>query len=199
MANYDEIGEYALDQVLTKRLTTPGGSVAPTVAPELFPNLVLENDRPEWGYLKGERLCARRFTKLAVAAEFNAIQFYLPANAKEIAVIESIQARDANTFTVCRLVGIGGGLGGWVAQTVAVRDTRYNGERTSVIVEAVDNAVIPGSFPDLWTSYGAGSEMTGPLIISPGQAFAAISSAVNTILSFNITWRERGAQPGELV
>jgi len=199
MAHFDEIGEYALDQVLTRRLTTPGGSVAPTVAPELFGTLVLENDRPEWGYLKGERYCARSFFKAAVAAQYNMFQFYLPTTAKELVVIELIQNRTAQSDQVARMVGIGGGLGGWAAVATATRDTRYNGDRTSLIVESNNNVALPTRFQTMWQFSSTATPMDAPIIIAPGGCLCISSNGLNTDLSVNVAWRERGAQPGELV
>lgn len=42
--------------ILHKLLSMKEGAPAPTLAPEILPVIVLEDDRPEWAFLAGERL-----------------------------------------------------------------------------------------------------------------------------------------------
>jgi hypothetical protein len=53
---FNGINEGGLNNILSQRLGVKGSSAAPAVAPEVFPCLTLENDRPEWSWLKGESL-----------------------------------------------------------------------------------------------------------------------------------------------
>lgn len=198
MANYDEIGEYGLNQVLTKRLTTPGGSVAPTVAPELFPNLVLENDRPEWGWLKGERTAACFLTRAAVAGQFGAAQLYLPSTAQTIAVVTSIKSANSNEINLARLVGIGGGLAGWSALTPGTTDFRWPATQTQVLVETTANAVQPSQHATLGRLNATNTGHYGNIVIAPGTALGFVTNAVNLALWVIVTWYERPVQPGEL-
>jgi len=200
VANFDNIGEASLDQVLVRRLTTPGGAVAPTVAPELFPVITLENDRPEWGYPKGERLCAATVFATAVAGQFCSAQLYLPSTSRELIVVKAIVATTTNTINIQRLVGIGGGGAGWGARTTLTRDFRWNAERTSGILEQRTNAVAPTSFSAIAQLSGVlNASITEPIVISPGTALGINCAIVNTQLSALIYWTERGAQPGELI
>ena len=196
MAHFDEIGEYGLSQVLAKRLTTPGGSVAPTVAPELFPALTLENDRPEWSFLKGENLCSRYCTVAALAGNYSMVQLYLPTTARTVAVITAVDANSAG-IQVGRLVGISGGLGGWAARTTANRDTRNTGSGSSCILETNQNVALPNNFGTLFYQ-AAARTWTQPIVLAPGGAIGFWIAALNTAIDFNLAWYERTAQPGEL-
>jgi len=200
VANFDNIGEFALDQVLAKRLTTPGGAVAPTVAPELFANITLENDRPEWGWMKNERLGARTVLRTAGGAGvFNFVQCYLPTTSREIAVVTLVRTLDAQAAQLCRITGIGGGLGGWGAQQVAARDFRWLADRTSLIIEHNTGVALPTRGPDFGRLNSIGMSYEEAIVIAPGTGLLVYGPTANTTLSFDIAWRERGAQPGELI
>lgn len=54
----NEIQSGRLNSILHKLLGITEGAPAPSLAPDLFSTLCLENDRPEWKFLGGERLCA---------------------------------------------------------------------------------------------------------------------------------------------
>lgn len=198
MSQFNAIGEYGLNDVLTKRLTTPGGSNAPSVAPEIFPVLALESDRPEWSWLKGEILAARYGTVAAVAGQFSAMQYYLPTNARTVAVVKNIRTHNNTAIVIARLVGISGGLAGWTGRTTATCDTRAGGQNTAVICEDIQNIASPSQFPTMTILNATNQEYEQPIVIAPGGSLGIIGAAVNTALQVSITWYERPAQPGEL-
>lgn len=202
MANFDNIGEFNLDQVLARRLTTPGGAVAPTVAPELFSNLTLENDRPEWGYLKGEMLCSNRVTRAALAGNYTMAQFYLPSTARTIAVVKRVTNWNNVALALGRGVGISAGLGGWVAATVpsTARDFRFQPNRCSAIIETNQNVAVPSTHGRFTRMFGVGIlTYDQPIIVTPGTSLIFYTDLVNEAIDVCIDWTERGAQPGELV
>jgi len=199
VANFDGIGEYGLNELLARRLTTPGGSVSGTVAPELFPVLTLENDRPEWSYLKSEGLYGRSIGVSAVAGQFSMAQIYLPTTARSLVVITGIQNWAANNISIARLVGISGGLGGWAARVTCARDTRRNGNGSAATLETNANVAQPTNFGDFATLFGANARYTAPIVIAPGGAIGIFPTVVNSALTASIEWYERPAQPGELV
>jgi len=201
VANFDNIGEFNLDQVLARRLTTPGGAVAPTVAPELFPGVTLENDRPEWGYLKGEMLVSNRVTRAAVAGQFSMIQLYLPSTARTIAVVKRVTNWTSVGLALSRGVGISAGLGGWVAANPSstARDFRFQANRCSAIIETNANVAGPTTFGRFTRMFGVGIlTYDQPIVITPGTALIFQTDLVNEALDVCIDWTERGAQPGEL-
>lgn len=199
MPHYDEIGEFSLDQVLARRLTTPGGAVAPTVAPELFGTVALENDRPEWGYLKGERRMQRVITVAAVAAQFSAAQLYIPSTSRTIAIVTSIRSCTVNTFNVARLVGISGGLGGWAGYATTSCDFRWGAQGSAVLCETTNNVAQPSNNGAITQLTAAGQVEENPIVIAPNTALGIYAATVNQLITLAVSWYERPAQPGELL
>jgi len=196
---FNQVNEGGLNQILTRRLGMQGGASAPGVAPELFPVISLENDRPEWGYLKGERICGRNVTVAAVAGSFSFMQLYLPSTSTEIAVVTSIANTGSSSIGIARGVGIGGGVGGWIAQTVGTRDFRWNGERTSCLLERNSGAALPSLFPAFGLLTTTKLLYQEPIVITPGTSLILFGNALNTAIVAELAWRERPANPGELV
>jgi len=196
---FNGIGEGGLNNVLSNRLTVYGQAPAPSVEPALFAGLTLENDRPEWGHLKGERLYARQLSKGAVAAEYGMIQLYIPTTSRAIAVITHIESATANLLGIARLVGISGGLGGWAAYSTCNRDTRENGNGGAVIIESNGNAAFPTNYGRYAQLVQAGQAFTAPIVLHPGGAIAVFSEVLNQTLNANVVYYERQAEAGELV
>lgn len=201
MSQFNAIGEYGLNDVLTKRLTTPGGSNAPSVAPEIFPVLTLENDRPEWIHLAGGGLFSKVVSITAVAAQYSMAQIYVPSDRRTIVVVENVRRSSSPTgINIARGVGISAGLGGWVGQSTAARDFRQRSEGSGAIIETTTNVALPTTFAllDLLETDN-GEAHAVPFIVTPGTALILFGTAVNSTLRFTLKWRERSAQPGELV
>jgi len=196
---YNGVGESGLSQLLTKRLTTPGGSDAPAVAPELFPVLALENDRPEWGYLKGEGHYAVYIAVGAVAAEYGMAQLYLPTTARTIAVVTEISSPDALAKNVGMATGISGGIAGWAAGTTLNMDSRRRGQGGAVLYENNTDVAQPAVHGRAAQLTVAGQSVRGPFILAPGGCLMIYSVTVNQSMLANVRWYERPAEPGELV
>lgn len=194
---YNGVNEGGLNALLARRLQVQSGAPAPACAPEIFPNLTLENDRPEWSYLKGEVLCQRHVAANAVAGQYSAIQLYLPATANALVVVTSIVHRALGTLTFGRAQGIGAGLGGWGAYNTATRDFRWPANRTQGIMEITANVAIPSLNFALGILPG-GESLLEPIVIVPNTSLCLYTQAVATGLSLDIAWYERPALPGEL-
>lgn len=203
MAHFDEIGEYGLDQLLTRRLTTPGGSVAPSVAPELFPGITLENDRPEWGYLKGEIPYAR---SAGPAAPVNN-QFLIlrnPAGSGILAVVSLCQAQASTGSVRLYVAPIGNlatGVNGGGGASRDGRITLVSGGihvRVSTCLLFTADAVAPG-FNDSFRSVSSAFAFTEPIILAPGTDVGIMAATATATLGGGFSWTERRAQPGELV
>lgn len=175
------------------------GSAAPAVAPEIFPTMALEVDRPEWGRLKGERLCSKYQLQGAVGGQFTALQLYLPTTSQEVAVVTEIKNANATVIHIARMVGIGGGVAGWTGRTTATRDFRWGGQATSCILESGNFAALPARFPDIGAIRFDGDTFREPIVITPGTSLCIYAPTVNQAALLSIHWYERPGQPGELV
>lgn len=202
MPHFDQIGEGGLDQVLAKRLLTPGGAVAPTVAPELFPNLTLENDRPEWGYLKGEYPCS--FSRNP-PAPVN-VQYVLLTNlagSGMLAVVQRIQAVVSAGLTTLYVVptgSIASGISNVAGMFRDGRATAFAGgvfTKRSVLVTQVADAAASSVAPHA-RSTGLTFDYRDPIILSPGTSVILMGSNVAATMVADFAWTERRANPGEL-
>jgi len=202
VAHFDQIGEYGLDQVLAKRLTTPGGAVAPTVAPELFAGITLENDRPEWGWLKSEIPYGMVRTPTAPAAT-TFLTLTNPAGSGVIAVVRRIRATASSgivQMTLCPNNALGTTTSGSPGIPRDGRATAFSGgiftRRSVCLTETADAAAFTAAA--LSRSSGVTLEYQEPLIVSPGTQVIINSTTATATLAAEIAWTERRANPGEL-
>lgn len=203
MSQFQAIGETGLNEVLAKRLTTPGGAIAPAVAPEFFPVITLESERPEWGHLKGELLFSRAITPAVPVASSHVI-LRNPATSRTMAVAQRISALTTAGVLSVSLAPIGT-FGTGVATAGGIprdgRDTAFAGgiyTRTSQLqvfsLDAALSAVAEG-FRSLTTTM----DLVEPWIITPGMDLVIYGRTATAALLVNLFWRERAMQPGELV
>lgn len=196
MAVFNEIDEGGLNGILTRRLGMPGGSPAPSLAPEIMPQLVLENDRPEWGWPKGEMLVSGNFYQSAVALQLSFVEFINPATSNTIATIRNVTNIGATSFAITRAAF--STAAGVTVLYGGVADLRYTFRSHSILVRTGSAAAVSnqGIF------YGMTSTappFTGSIILPPGSLVRCVGIAANTTIDFNLTWYERQAQAGELV
>lgn len=208
MSTLGAIGETGLNQVLAKRLTTPGASVAPGVAPELFPGLTLENDRPEWGYLKGERLIGTEGTlQAAVLGQRSAFRFVNPLRSNVLVVFEHIESYlgtlDNIVFAIAEDVTPLATELATASFDARFRDNPAVGVHAQVQV-TVGSWLIPpinavSLFRAIQVAAGVRYTLTKPIILRPGTLLEVAPSNDNVAIACSAIWRERRAQPGELV
>lgn len=205
---FQAIGESSFDQVLTKRLVGPGGALAPSVAPELFPVITLESDRPEWHYLFGGRLCAAWFDNTAVAGETANIRLRNPVNSGCLAVIELLDFLVSPASSVRIVRSIDNNDFVTAAVPTSQRDFRYveDGLSPASTAQVVCSfgSILAGGYLNPRVVYnlpslgaGARTELRVPFILPPGSVFNLQTVAVAARLAGSITWRERYINPTE--
>lgn len=200
MAIWNEILEGGLNQLLAKRLAMQTGSPTPSISPELGAGLILENDRSEYGYIKGELLAAGRSGASAVVGQFGYVGVTNPANSGILATVERInwQFGASHGFVKARALTLAG-----APVTSGVRDTRWmpnvGTARPVCVVSAGTTAaaapepVLDYLFP---TNYG---ERTTEYVLRPGTHLLVELEVANIVLpTVTFVWRERMAAPGEL-
>lgn len=188
-----------MSQVLQRRLNMLGAAPAPALMPEVAPCLTLEDDRPEWGWLKGERRMQRLVSINAVAGQFGAAQLYIPSTTRVIAVVNHIRVFNANIVNITRLQGIAGGIAGWAAVATTSVDFRWGAQGSACLLETVNNAAQPAGNGIIGRFNALGMTLNQPIVIAPGTALGIYADVVNQIVLFEIGWYERPALPGELV
>jgi len=192
---FEDKGQLA--QVIQRRLNMTGSAPAPSVAPELFPVLNYENDRPEWGFCKNERLCSCIVELGANVGEFRSFQLYLPTTATSIAVVTSIISHDTNVKFVGRSF-IAGGIAPWTAVPTGARDFRYAPVGSVVLAERASTAAQPTFSVRLGRLQAVGETLREPIILGPGGTLMITGATANQTLFASVHWYERAAMPGEL-
>lgn len=196
------IGTGDLSEVLVKRLRTPGGAPAPNVAPEVFPTMALEVDRPEWGWLKGEMRFAAWGGPAGVVGQLSRVRLINPAGTNTIAVVTRIYANAVQGLELVRAP--------LMASLITNRPTAPIDTRRVLSTATLQNSRLTvtqggevGSVPsgvsfaflgqNIWHDYRA------PIVIAPNGHIEIVGTVVNTaILAVNVEWYERQANPGEL-
>lgn len=202
------IGESAFDQILTKRLVGPGGAMAPSAAPELFPVIVLESDRPEWPYLYGGRRIAGTFDVAGGGAGlFSTVRLRNPANSSCLAVIERVEflVNAATSVTLIRSVDAGE-LGGAVV-TGAHLDFRVvqdglGGPGSQVVGSSEALAAAPLNALTVWRWASVPANVIQErvalgIVLAPATAINLRCQTDNIRLAGTIMWRERFLNPTE--
>lgn len=191
---FNEISDKGqLNQLMQRRLNMTGSAPAPSLLPEIGPQLVLENDRTEWGYLKGEYLFARGVAAGAPGAGLHTGLILENApNSGLLVVIErvvgTVASRTGTDITTAGIIIVNSSLG-------PRRDVRTPGTGRAGILQVTQATAnlfarqehLPANVPS-----------TTEYVIPPGTFFQVMAEAAATGGTWSISWRERIAMPGEL-
>lgn len=198
---WNEILEGGLNQALAKRLGMQTGSPSPVIMPEMGAALVLENDRPEWAWLKQDIYCSARSSQAAVAAQFTIAALCNPTGSGIVAVVELIETTPAASTGLIK-VRDGGAVAGTLV-TSAVRDARgipIGGTARGACVMTV--STLAGATPEAavaWFPASASYAFAQPIVLRPGS-HVLVELATANIASNSVAfhWHERAGLPGEL-
>lgn len=197
MAQFNEIDEGGLNQLLVRRLGMKTGSPAPTIAPELMPNITLENDRPEWGYLKGEMWCAGNFTVPLVAGQFGYVQFNNPVSSRSICTIRHIENVFPGDVFVSRAAYSTLAVG--TTEYAGVCDLRFRFRTMQLQTQRFNVAAVPADQGRFALLNGVNVKYDAPIVLTPGSLCRVEATTAAQDISFNVIWYERPASDGELV
>jgi hypothetical protein len=190
------------------------------IADEITPVAVLENDRPEWGFLKAEEWHSARVT--AAAGGAGVVTQIGLRNAPNSGVLAIIT--DWNAYCTVgqdNVIEIGWetdpvSQAAFVASGTAFRDGRFSQlQTTPSAVEVVlkNSGALPASIDSLgwlepitYVQAGAGraiSRLRGPIVLPPGSVVACWQAviatgaeAANVGLAASLVWRVRPLHKG---
>lgn len=179
--------------------------MAPGVAPEIFPVVVLENDRPEMQYLEGGGLFARGQGTGTPGAGNRAIAMLVNYQPDTLVVVERAYCQVASGNCIASTYYYGPASappGGGTTVTGRSRDTRALSS-TGIVRESGaylnTNVTLPAP-GGLYTMWRAASslDVTLPVVLAPYSAliFYPDADAV-AILNNYFVWRERRINPSE--
>lgn len=199
-----EVGRYS---DFLRRLLAQAGQeeVAAYLAPELQAALVLEADRPEWSFLKNEKLASGQGTSAAAAALRSTVSIENPTGSNVIAVIEEIRVWFNGDFVNIRTAY---STTGQVALTTKrARDFRYGQGNQPGLNLVSNNTLTDAGYGG--TTFGyceAGVALTNyrmhvwrdPIVLGPGTRLGAIGGTDNLAMVATYVWRERAMTRYEL-
>lgn len=196
-------GDQALDQVLVRRLLMPGGGVAATVAPELMPGIVLESDRPEYGYLRGESRYGYGGNVSAGGAGIRSSCSLMNVTTNMLVVLQSICLVTASGSVQIRVRRQSPGTTIVGANDPGISlDTRAQGNVNNMRPSAANvnrNSTLASSAIGLVSLQPSGFEYSQPIMLGPGGWVTVQPDSDNVaITSFYFSWRERPLNPSEL-
>ncbi|MHC4067050.1 MAG: hypothetical protein ACYSUI_21445 [Planctomycetota bacterium] len=194
-----QVGRYS--ELLHKLLGITEGSPAPSLAPELLATLVLETDRPEWGYLGGERLCWGQVTPTPAVGARSLVQLHNNHISDLLIVVDGLElSTGANlTFVVGHLDTLASG-GGVTVGTTGFRDGRYaRGVAASGRVYSDEGAALALDRELYNVRVLANTSRFIPLsvVLPPGTGFAALTFTTNQAFTGSFLWRERAMTSNE--
>lgn len=197
MAIWNEILEGGLNQLLAKRLAMQTGSPTPSISPELGAGLILENDRAEYGFLKGEVLMSGYGEAAAVAGELSYTAIVNPATSGVLATVTGIQTISAVGQVWFRTGSTPGTLGRSQARDFRWPSAVGNFNSALQLVTGSSIALPPTGF---LKSFGTSGflQFFSELVVSPGSALIIYGTTANQPITVNLDWRERAILPGEL-
>lgn len=208
MAIFNEILEGQLNQILASRLGMKVGSPAPALNPEIWPGLVLENDRPEWHFLGGERQFGSSFLEVGTAGQLTVGGISNPPGSGVLAVIERVSFSVNAASRVEMALAFALPTGAVNTRAAIVRDGRqrssgalFGGAVCIVRTGAQAVGTLAGGGMHVFeNAAGAmGQTFDTAVILPPGVALVweTDANAIQTRYSFQ--WRERRALTDELV
>lgn len=200
------VGRYA--DSLRRLLDLKGALVAvDELGPELVPALVLESDRPEWSYLRGEQLASGHATATAAVGLRSSVRLQNPASSGVLIVVEEIiVAAFSTTLDLVQLRLNCTTTGSVAAPDRRMRDQRFGDVTPTGQLFTNNTLTFAGTGGSGWgyferTHLGNGSSWyrwTRPLILAPGTHALAILGADNVMQISTWHWRERALVQAEL-
>lgn len=200
MSTLNGIGDTTLGDILSKRLVTPGGAVAPGVAPELFPNITLENDRPEWLFLSGQGLYSYYTAQAAGGAGTRSSVALYNTSPDTLVVVEHVYIEVASNVPQMFMIAQPEGTIPFGTQERGVsadsraRQAGATQVRRSSAFFVRDNtlAAAGGANNRLWQGTGLTLTLTTPFVLGPWCALYCAPGTDNVAINVvAMRWRER--------
>lgn len=206
MAIYNEILDGELNQLLVRRLGMHGGAPAPALFPEISPSLVLENDRPEWSFLKNERLFGICDLQVGAAGEQTVGTLFNPAGSGVLAVVTRVSMSHNVASRILLSIDNGINLGDFdTTHLPQPRDGRQPfGVSTGATLFVGSGDLVGGFNPPnplhvfQPVAGGITEVYDQPIVLTPGTGLFWDTDTNNVQVRFGFAWRERRALGVEL-
>lgn len=202
LANELQIG--GPNAVLHKLLNMKEGAPAPVLNPELVASLVLQDDRPEWGFLSGEHICFGSANQVAVAGELAGVLLANPVNSGVLVVMTRLFHRSTGGLIVfgetitAAIPGTNSAVNNADTRAgTAVVGGRHAGIAGQVrnVSSAVSLITAPGYYTVAPNEYRDDPNIR--VVLAPGSYFLLENNAANNPLRVLFNWYERALERSE--
>jgi len=204
------INDYGVNAFLARRLNindTP--APASSLAPELMPVVLALPPSQEDRYLRGERLCGAVFSTSPLGANYSVATLQNPANSGMIVCVDAYILSNLLTNSSINFYLEKNNLPSLTQITTGVLDSRWNRSvggtlrtfavaRVGVTTTAPNAAWVP-FWAQGWTTGNTRLRNNLECVIEPGAMLIIYTADANSVLDISLLWRERPAQPSELV
>lgn len=205
------VGRYS--ELLRRLLDVPGGSpaIGREISPDLVPVIALEVERPEWSFLKGERLASGTGAIGGAVATRATVRLLNPAGSGMLVVLEEVwvQGEETSFFVTLRwnpttvtgeAVSAGTRVldGRWGADTQPAASVRTNNTLSDGGTGGTNFARIP-----LISNVAAGGNGSTQfaarlsVVLGPGDSIMTVPGADDVNNTTTFLWRERTVPPVE--
>lgn len=185
------------------------GPPAQFMASEVFPMLVMGNERPEWQALEGRRLAHAQFTDGAVVGQYSRGGIWNRPSKNAIVVVEHVNAyRSAASASDYELrIGVSNQEGPSIWDSTLetqFRDTRWMNDvgtkvptTNAVILTSVNQIgkAIETFYLDQYDNW----QLDGPIVLGPGGYLLLQAGNTNQQTLGSMQFIEWAARPGELL
>ena len=192
------------DEALRRLFSMKQGAIAPVVAAELQPTIVLENDRGEHFALSNTRLATGCYQQNAVAGQYSMVQVMNPVDSGVLCVVTRMFAgSSSNTRMIAR-------IGNVALTTHSQREVKADTRlinwavgatfRPTCQVRNEANAALVAGTP---IAEGKTLALTtielirAPIILKPGIGLYTTTEAQNQSNQTHFEWYERAINPSE--
>lgn len=207
MDGYNIIQDSGVNSQLARRLNTISGP-ASSLAPEVMPVVLAAEYTAEQNFWAGVGLRATRVTTPLDAANFSGFRLRNPAGSRTLIVVErvyigkptaqSVQMGVTPADTNLSSVSASGSRDTRTPPTTA---TQQSTAIASVGIAGTPTFTTSGKVLFLSPGFVAvnAERWDVEVVLAPGTSFEMWSNAVNQNFQTTVLWRERTAQPSELV
>ena len=202
MAYPNQVNVPRFDRLLRHMLNMKEQTVAPAISPDIQTNLILENDRPEFGFVAGTKLAGGTASMGAVVAERQHILLVNPVGSQKLVVITRVDSSAVTDIIIGWHPNRGPSvLAGGAA---VIRDTRFgDGTAASVFptaqIHTLSQVGILNSTQHFTLDLGGFGQhvFEVPIILQEEHVCFVAPSTDNNNVRAAFQWYERNLEPEE--
>lgn len=201
MAYPNQINVPRIDRLLRHLLNMKEQTIAPSISPDVQTNLILENDRPEFGFLSRTKLGGGTASMGAVVGERQHILLVNPVRSQQLVVVTRVDSSAVSDV----IIGWHQNRGPSVDAAAAfIRDTRWDdgtgsSTRTTAQIHTLSQVGILNASQHFTLDLGGFGQhvFEVPIVLQEEHVLFVAPSTDNLNVRAAFQWYERPAEPLE--